>query len=227
MNKESKFIAVLVVIFIFSIQLLVFESYQSKNNNDDDDDNNNDNVKFDFNTCKKLLDAETCKQIEDNEIIFNTNTNQLSEEEMQAEEITRKYLEPADPNQDTNTILGQMRSQIIESENTQNQGSLTPYTTPTPPSVTTPAPPSSIPSLSVENLNILDQNQLIDAISSKISQLRGFEKNKITQALFELTQGTAAKGGDVMKNLRQIGTTIIQDPSAPLIDRILGIAQTK
>ena len=227
MNKESKFIAVLVVIFIFSIQLLVFESYQSKNNNDDDDDNNNDNVKFDFNTCKKLLDAETCKQIEDNEIIFNTNTNQLSKEEMQAEEITRKYLEPVDPNQDTNTILGQMRSQIIESENTQNQGSLTPYTTPTPPSVTTPAPPSSIPSLSLENLNILDQNQLIDAISSKISQLRGFEKNKITQALFELTQGTAAKGGDVMKNLRQIGTTIIQDPSGPLIDRILGIAQTK
>ena len=244
MNKESKFIAVLVVIFIFSIQLLVFESYQSlfsssdKNENnyftistkedndkDDDEDDNNDNVGFDFETCKKILDSETCKKIGDSEIILSTN--QLTKEEIQAEEITRKYLEPADPNQKTIDILGQMQNKILESDMSQNQGSLTPYTTPTTPSVTTPGPSSSTPLLSLENLNTLDQNQLIDAISSKISQLRTFEKNKITQALFDLTQGTAAKGGDVMNSLRQIGTKILQNPSDPLIDKIIGLAQTK
>ena len=53
MNKELTLIAVLVVIFIFGIQFLVFESYQSSlstqtkmiimidnNNNDEDNDNN-------------------------------------------------------------------------------------------------------------------------------------------------------------------------------------------
>ena len=76
-------------------------------------------------------------------------------------------------------------------------------------------------------MNTLDQTQLIDAISSKISQLRNFEKNKITQALFDLTQTTAAKGGDAMNNLRQIATKILQNPSDPLIDKIIGLAQTK
>ena len=68
----------------------------------------------------------------------------------------------------------------------------------------------------------------MDAISSKISQLRNFEKNKISQALFDLTQNTAAKGGDVMNSLRQIGTKILQNPSDPLIiDKIIRLAQTK
>ena len=86
---------------------------------------------------------------------------------------------------------------------------------------------SSSISLSLANLNTLDQNQLIDAISSKISQLRNFEKNKISQALFDLTQSTAAKGGDVMNSLRQIGTKILQNPSDPLVDKLIGLAQTK
>jgi hypothetical protein len=84
-----------------------------------------------------------------------------------------------------------------------------------------------IPSLSMENINTLDKNQLIDAISSRISQLQNFDKNKITQALLDLTQTTASNGGDVMKNLRLIGTTIIENPSAPLISKIINIAQTK
>ena len=68
---------------------------------------------------------------------------------------------------------------------------------------------------------------IIDAISAKISQLRNFEKNKISQVLIDLTQSTAAKGGDVMKSLRQIGTKILQNPSDPLVDKIIGLAQTK
>jgi hypothetical protein len=251
MNKGPKLIAVLVVIFIFGIQLLVFESYQSsiftnndEEDNNDDEDNNNNDGEFKSKVCEKLLDSETCEKIEEElksktktlskeEIQAEEKTKKLSKEEIQAEEIRSKYLEPVDPNQNTinkieqpngNTQIGNselMQNEIIKSEtNSQNLSS-----PPSPPSINT-SDSSSI-SLSLENLNTLDQNQLIDAISSKISQLRSFEKNKISQSLFDLTQSTAAKGGDVMNSLRQIGTKILQNSSDPLVDKIIGLAQTK
>ena len=227
MNKEFTFIAVLVVIFMFNIQFLVFEIYPSRGDGDDNNDNN-DNIELDSETCNRLFDSKICKQIEEGKIKLNTNElakGELTKEEIQSEEIMKKYLESPDPNQNTLNILGQMRNKILESE---NQAPLNPYTNPPGPSVTNPTSPSSTtPLLTIENLNILDQSQLIDAISSKVSQLRTFDKNKLSQALFDLTQATAAKGGDVMKNLRQIGTTILQNPSDPLIDRIIGLAQTK
>ena len=98
-----------------------------------------------------------------------------------------------------------------------------------PPSTTSTknTPDSSSISLSLANLNTLDQNQFVDAISSKLSQLRNFEKNNVTQVLIDLTQSTAAKGGDVMNSLRQIGTKILQNPSDPLVDKIIGLAQTR
>jgi hypothetical protein len=77
MNKGPKLIAVLVVIFIFGIQLLVFESYQSlfptsdKNDNNyliisstKENNDNNDDGEFESKICNKLLDSETCKKIE-------------------------------------------------------------------------------------------------------------------------------------------------------------------
>jgi hypothetical protein len=258
MNKDFTFIAVLVVIFVFSIQFLVFEIYPSRGN--EDDNNHNNNIEIDSETCNRLFDSKICKQIQEGKIKLNTNElakGELTNEEIQSEEIIKKYLESPDPNQNTLNILGQMRNKIIESE---NQAPLNPYTNPPGPSVTNPpgpsvtnppgpsvtnppgpsvtnppgpsvtnppGPSSSTPLLTIENLNILDQSQLIDAISSKISQIRTFDKNKLSQALFDLTQATAAKGGDVMKNLRQIGTKILQNPSDPLIDRIIGLAQTK
>ena len=115
---------------------------------------------------------------------------------------------------------------IIKSDSiSQNPASPPPSPSPSPPPINTTD--SSGISLSLLNLNTLDQNQLIDAISSKISQLRTFEKNKISQALLDLTQSTAAKGGDVMNSLRQIGTKILQNPSDPLVGKIIGLAQTK
>jgi hypothetical protein len=254
MNKEPTLIAVLVVIFIFGIQLLVIESYQTslfKNNNADDDNNNNDDdnndVEFEAKVCEKLLDSETCKKIEEElksktkkltneEIQAEQKTKKLTKEEIQAEQIRSRYLEPVDPNQNTvnnieqtneNTQIGNselMQNKIIKPDaNSQNLSS---SPSPSPPSPINTTDSSSI-SLSLLNLNTLDQNQLIDAISSKISQLRNFDKNKISQALFDLTKSTAAKGGDVMNSLRQIGTKILQNPSDPLIGKIIGLAQTK
>jgi hypothetical protein len=252
MNKAPKLIAVFVVIFIFGIQLLVFESYQTSvfiNNNDDDDNNNNnknddnnkkedddddnddDNVmKFKAKVCEKLLDSETCKKIEEE---LKSTTRKLNKEEIRAEEITNKYLEPIDPNKNTinnlqqtneNTQIGNpepIQNEIVKSDaNSQNLSS----PPPTPPINTSD---SSTISLSLANLNTLDQNQLIDAISAKLSQLRNFEKNKISQVLIDLTQSTAAKGGDVMNSLRQIGTKILQNPSDPLVDKIVALAQKK
>src|SRR5215204_5073368 len=101
MNKTPKLIAVLVVIFIFGIQLLVFESYQSlfptsdkndnnyliissikenKNNDDDDDDDDDESESV---ICSKLLDSETCKKIEEE---IKSQTKKLTKEEIQAEE---------------------------------------------------------------------------------------------------------------------------------------------
>ena len=257
MNKEPTLIAVLVVIFIFGIQLLVIESYQTslfKNNNDDDDNNNNDDDdnndgKFEAKICKKLLDSETCKKIEEElksktkkltkeEIQAEQKTKKLTKEEIQAEQIRSRYLEPVDPNQNTinnieqtneNTQIGNsepIQNEIIKSDANPQNLSSPPPSSPSPPSPINTTDSSSI-SLSLLNLNTLDQNQLIDAISSKISQLRNFDKNKISQALFDLTKSTAAKGGDVMNSLRQIGTKILQNSSDPLIGKIIGLAQTK
>ena len=243
MNKEPTLIAVLVVIFIFGIQLLVIESYQTslfKNNNDDDDNNNNDDDdnndgKFEAKICEKLLDSETCKKIEEE---LKSKTKKLTKEEIQAEQIRSRYLEPVDPNQNTinnieqtneNTQIGNsepIQNEIIKSDANPQNLSSPPPSSPSPPSPINTTDSSSI-SLSLLNLNTLDQNQLIDAISSKISQLRNFDKNKISQALFDLTKSTAAKGGDVMNSLRQIGTKILQNSSDPLIGKIIGLAQTK
>ena len=258
MNKEPTLIAVLVVIFIFGIQLLVIESYQTSlfknndddddNNNDDDDDNDNDG-KFDAKVCEELLDSETCKKIEEElksktkkltkeEIQAEQKTKKLTKEEIQAEQIRSRYLEPVDPNQNTinnieqtneNTQIGNsepIQNEIIKSDANPQNLSSPPPSSPSPPSPINTTDSSSI-SLSLLNLNTLDQNQLIDAISSKISQLRNFDKNKISQALFDLTKSTAAKGGDVMNSLRQIGTKILQNSSDPLIGKIIGLAQTK
>jgi hypothetical protein len=114
----------------------------------------------------------------------------------------------------------------IKSDSISQNPSSPPPTSPSPPSPINTTDSSSI-SLSLKNLNSLDQNQLIDGISSKISQLRNFDKNKISQALFDLTKSTEAKGGDVMNSLRQIGTKILQNSSDPLIGKIIGLAQTK
>ena len=260
MSKELTLIAVLVVIFIFGIQFLVFESYQSslfKNDNDNDDDNNNNDEdnnnndrEFKVKICEKLLDSETCEKIQEElksktkklskeeiQEELKSKTKKLSKEEIQEEQIRSKYLEPVDPNQNTinnieqtneNTQIGNselMQNEIIKSDaNSQNLSSTPPTPPPTPPINTSD---SSNISLSLANLNTLDQNQLIDAISAKLSQLRNFEKNKISQVLIDLTQSTAAKGGDVMKSLRQIGTKILQNPSDPLVDKMIGLAQTK
>jgi hypothetical protein len=257
MNKEPTLIAVLVVIFIFGIQLLVIESYQTslfKNNNDDDDNNNNDDDdnndgKFEAKVCEKLLDSETCKKIEEElksktkkltkeEIQAEQKTKKLTKEEIQAEQIRSRYLEPVDPNQNTinnlkqtneNTQIGTsdpLQNEIIKSDANPQNLSSPPPSSPSPPSPINTTDSSSI-SLSLLNLNTLDQNQLIDGISSKISQLRNFDKNKISQALFDLTKSTEAKGGDVMNSLRQIGTKILQNSSDPLIGKIIGLAQTK
>ncbi|MDF2770290.1 MAG: hypothetical protein K0S91_3128, partial [Nitrososphaeraceae archaeon] len=131
MNKGPKLIAVLVVIFMFSIQLLVFDSYQSSvfnnnNNNDDDDDNNNNDDddnndgEFEAKVCEKLLDSETCKKIADE---LKSSTKKLSKEEIQAEQIRSKYLQPSPP----------------------PTTSPPPPTTSPPPPTTSPPPPTTSP----------------------------------------------------------------------------------
>ena len=183
MNKEPTLIAVLVVIFIFGIQLLVIESYQTSlfKNNDDDDDNNNDDDddddndgKFDAKVCEELLDSETCKKIEEElksktkkltkeEIQAEQKTKKLTKEEIQAEQIRSRYLEPVDPNQNTINNIEQTNenTQIGNSEPIQNEiikSDANPQNLSSPPP-SSPSPPSPInttdsPSISLSLLNL-------------------------------------------------------------------------
>ena len=278
-------VAVMMISFLIGIQLLILDSYQTlfptynKNENhyftisaDENDDDEDEDAKDDDNKdedakdedlaskiCSKLLDSETCKKVVEEitkkDII--TKPKKLTEEEIKAEAIKNKYLEPATPTQDninnleqTNENIQTGKSEVLQNEipqpNTINPPPPPgPMVSPTetnppppgpfvPPTETTSPPPPPGPMIPPSNssnsgvdLNTLDENELINAISFTISQVHNFDKNKITQALFELTASTKAKGGDVLKSLRQIGTIILENPSGPLGNKILEIAKTK
>jgi len=130
---------------------------------------------------------------------------------------TRKTVTQTLSDDTTQSIMAIIENQMEKSDiNSQNQTSYF--------SINTTEDSSSN---SLINVNALDENQLIDAISLNISRVHNFEKNKITQALNDLTEATKANGGDVMINLRQIATIIIKDPSDPLSDKIIELAKTK
>lgn len=186
MNKRIQLIAFLLVIFLFNIQLLMFDSYQSIFPNLE---NNN----YDF----------------DESEIVEKNDNKEEDTKYTKEDTQNKIVEPY--NSDKTMITNEI---VKSNSHTQNQSSHS--------SLSTNIPNSSSTSV---NLNTLDQNQLIDMISLEISQAHNIEKNKIKQALIDLTESTQAKRGDVMKSLRQIATLIIKDPFDPISDKIIGIVK--
>ena len=196
MNKEPKLIAVLVVVvvFIFSIQFLVFESYQTIF--PDTDENTN-----------KYFDDSSSQNSDYNIYQDQEKSNNIEEFESQ------RALES---NSQRTKIIG---NEITKSNsNSQSQlGSSSPGTTNS----------LSSSSNSLQNLNILDQNQIIDVISSKLSQVHKIEKNKITQVLVDLTKLTTANNKDPMKYLRQIATTIVKNPSHPMITELIKRANTQ
>ena len=202
MNKIAKLIAVLVVFFIFSIQLLFFESYQTLFPTSDENQNND----FDDSEEEQSADEEDEPGYGKEQI--QSKTSESYKPGYGKEQIQSKTSESFKPQ---NNII---ENEILKSNNnSQKQFS--------------PSPPLNAlnaPGKSSINLNALDQNQLIDMISLKISQAHNVEKNKITQALIDETEKTKSKGGDVMKTLRQIATIIIKNPSDPLADKIIGIA---
>ncbi len=211
MNKIAKLIAVLVVFFIFSIQLLIFESYQTLFPTSEDNENND----FDDSEEEQSPDEENEPGYGKEQV--RSKTSESYKPGYGKEQVQSKTSESYKPQ---NNII---ENEILKSNNnSQKQFSSSPSPSPSPPLKAPNAPiKSSI------NLNALDQNQLIDMISLKISQTHNFEKNKITQALIDETEKTKTKGGDVMKFLRQMATIIIKNPSHPLADKIIGIAKTK
>jgi hypothetical protein len=209
MNKIAKLIAVLVVFFIFSIQLLVFESYQTLFPTSDENKNND----FDDSEEEQSTDEEDEPRYGEEQV--QSKTPESYKPRYGEEQVQSKTPESYKPQ---NNII---ENEILKSNN-NSQKQFSPSPSPSPPLKTLNAP-----SKSSINLNALDQNQLIDMISLKISQTHNVEKNKITQALIDETEKTKSKGGDVMKTLRQIATIIIKNPSHPLADKIIGIAKTK
>jgi hypothetical protein len=188
MNKRIQLIAVLLVIFLFSIQLLMFDSYQSIFPNLDENDN------------------------------YYLDKSEIAEENDDEDDDTKSIKEdpPSRTLESYNSGKTAIENEMEErNHNSQNQSS--------PSSISVNIPNSS--STSSLNLNILNQNQLVDVISLEISQAYNIEKDKIKQALFDLIEITQTKNGDVLKPLRQIATSIINDPFDPISDKIIGIVK--
>ena len=222
----------------FTISVDENDDDKDEDANDDDNDKDEDAKTEDLESkiCNKLLDSETCKKIveELTKKDIKIKPKKLTAEETQAEAIKNKYLEPAAPAQNNINNLEQTNENTQPGNSEVLQNEITPPETITPPPSAATAPPPPAPfvppttsSNSAVDLNTLDENQLIDTISLTISQANNFDKNKITQALFDLTASTKAKGGDILKSLRQIGTIILENPSGPLGNKILQIAKTK
>lgn len=165
MNKRIQLITIL-VIFLFSIQLLIFESYQTIFPNPDENNN-------------YYLDETEISENNDDE----DNTKYTKEDPP-----NKRSLESY--NSGKTTIQNEMEERTQYSQNQSSHSS-----------ISIKIPNSS--NFSSINLDTLDQNQLVDVISLKVSQAHNIEEYKIKQVLIDLIKITQTKNGDVLKSLRQ------------------------
>lgn len=164
--------------------------------------------------CNKLFESETCEKIKEFKPI--EKEEELTEEEIKAEAIINKYLEPVESEKKStidNNILNQSEEEEEEEQlSTQvNQSSVN----------------SPTVSTNTQNLNNLNQVQLVDLISSTISNANNIDKNKIIQSLNDFIEPTKAKGGNVMESLKQLSEIILKEPSGSIANTIINLAKTK
>jgi hypothetical protein len=174
---------------------------------------------------------------------------ELTEEEIKAEALINRYLEPIesekkptidnslnneteigssnnDSNSNSNSSLTLFSNEIASTNvtNTNQQiNSGQQSTQINQSSINNP----NVSTSSLQNLDNLNQFQLVDLISSTISNSNNIDKNKITQSINELIEPTKAKGGNVIELLKKIAGGILKDPSGNIASNIINIAKTK
>ena len=191
--------------------------------------------------CNKYFVSETCEKIKENKPV---EKKELNEEEMKAEAILNKYLEPVESENksinnsingaaeigssssitdnslilsnnlgstDTNNSSKQIKNELLIPQQKTNQSSVKN------PNV----------SINLRNLEYFTQVQLVDLISSEISNAGHIDKNKVTMSINDFIEPTEAEGGNVLGYLKQIAKIVLKDPSGNIANKIINLTKTK
>jgi hypothetical protein len=191
--------------------------------------------------CNKLFVSETCEKIKEEKPVAK---KEFTEEEMKAEAILNKYLEPVDSDKKSinNSINGLPE---IESSSSMTDSSLILSNNLGSTVITNSSkkiknellvPQENTKQLSVQNPNFslnpqnLDnftQVQLVDLISTEISNADHINKDKVTISINDFIGATEAEGGNVLEYLKQIANIVLKDPSGNIANKIIKLAKTK
>jgi hypothetical protein len=201
--------------------------------------------------CNKLIESEKCEKMKE---VKPLERKELTEEEIKAEAIINRYLEPVESEKkssidnslsteteidssnslggfsssrnDSSTILSnEVESKDSTNLNQQiNSGFLSTQEV-NQSSANKKSP--DVSSTNTQNLNNLNQLQLVDLIASTISNANNIDKNKVTQSLNDLIEPTKAKGINFIDSLKKIAEVILKDPSGNTANKIINIAKTK
>jgi hypothetical protein len=191
--------------------------------------------------CNKLFVSETCEKIKEEKPVAK---KEFTEEEMKAEAILNKYLEPVDSDKKSinNSINGLPE---IESSSSMTDSSLILSNNLGSTVITNSSkkiknellvPQENTKQLSVQNPNFslnpqnLDnftQVQLVDVISTEISNADHINKDKVTISINDFIGATEAEGGNVLEYLKQIANIVLKDPSGNIANKIIKLAKTK
>ena len=168
--------------------------------------------------CNKLFDSETCEKMKIKEEESKpVEKKPLTEEERKNEAILNKYLELVEPKQLASSSPNNKTG--IESIPNGTQNNTSP----------TLRPSSSNDNISdnIKNLENLDQFQLVDIISTSISNANNIDKSKVTQALNDFIEPTKASGASILEPLKNIAEVILEDPTGNTAEKIINVAKTK
>ena len=169
---------------------------------------------------------------------------ELTEEEIKAEAIVNRYLEPIesekqstiDKSLNSETEIGSNNSDInLNSSSTILSNKIaSKNVTNTSQPINSRLPTAEVNQTSINNPNIstnsqnldnLNQFQLIDLIASTISNANNIDKNKVIQSINDLIEPTNSNGGNVIELLKKITEGILKDPSGSIANNIINIAK--
>lgn len=192
--------------------------------------------------CSKLFDSETCEKMQEDKPI---EKKELTEEEIKAEAIVNRYLEPIDSEKkssDNTTdsklerssgsnnsssgstkLLDEMKSKNITNSNQQIQNESVSKQKVNQSSINN----TNVLTNTNQTLDNLNQFQLVDLISSTISNANNIDKNKIIQSINDFIEPTKAKGGNVIDSLKKVADVILKDPSGSTANKIISLDKTK
>lgn len=195
--------------------------------------------------CNKLFESETCEKVKEDKPI--EKEEELTEEEIKAEALINRYLEPVESEKQSNDnrVNGEIEIGSSNSDSSNGNNSIITVPNETIESqisinssqqnnsglLSTPINQTSLNNLNMlnspQNINNLNQVQLVDLIALTISNANNIDKNKVIQALNVFIEPTKAKGDNVIDLLKKIADVILKDPSGNTANKIINVAKTK